>query len=161
MRDYSFQPGDRAKKDAESIRAQTPRRKKFPNTRKGETRYSVVLLFEYCVTVGKRLAARRICEERIILVYAPNARAALARAKEYGKNDEIEYENTEGNRVRFRFVGVLDMIDSWGASPEEVWYTIRQYVRPMERRKSILPKESELSAFLNEDVERENAAKQK
>ena len=94
-------------------------------------------------------------------MYAPNARAALAKAKEYGKKDQISYKNAHGNRVRFRFVGVLDMIDSWGASPEEVWYTIRQYVRPMERRKSILPRESELSAFLNEDAERENAAKQK
>lgn len=152
MRDYSFQPGDRSMKDADAIRPKSPRRSSFPRVRKGETRYSVVLLFEYCVTVGKVDAARRICEERIILVYARDARAALAKAKEYGRKDQISYKNADGNRVRFRFVGVLDMIDSWGASPEEVWYTIRQYVRPMERRKAILPKESELSAIRNEET---------
>jgi hypothetical protein len=34
--------------------------------------------------------------------------------------------------------------------PNEVWYDIREYVRPMERRKAILPLEANLNAIRNE-----------
>jgi hypothetical protein len=55
--------------------------------------------------------------------------------------------------VHFRFVGVLDLCHlGVECQPNEVWYAIGHRLRPMERRRSIIPSVSRLSAVRNERV---------
>lgn len=81
------------------------------------------------------------------MIRATTAKTALAKAKRIGKQREYNYDNDEGNAVRLERVGVMELI---GLDPEclkdEVWYDIRTMLKPVERRKDILPKESALSA---------------
>ena len=91
-----------------------------------------------------------MCEERIINFKARSPREALRLAKLRGKRGEHAYKNTDGNKVSFQFVGVLDLM-SLGieCEAEEVWYDIRERLLPMERRARILPKDRHLLARLN------------
>jgi len=113
--------------------------------------YAATLLFEFFVKAGGRAGARRLCEQRTILVEATSGALALREAKRQGHASAYQYKNSDGNPVRFRFVGVLDLLHLGGeCQPNEVWYSIKEYVRPMERRKAILPRERDLSAIRNE-----------
>jgi hypothetical protein len=95
---------------------------------------------------------RRICEERIIAFFAPNAHAALREAKRRGRAAQHRYKNNDGNPVRFEFIGVLELLRIDPVCKEdEVWYDITERVRPMERRASIIPPESRLSAIRNHE----------
>jgi len=115
-------------------------------------RYAAKLLFQFRVDCDGDPGKRRLCEERIINFRARSAREALRVAKRHGRRDRHSYRNPEGNRVTFEFVGVMDLM-SLGAEAgrEEVWYEIRERVRPMERRGGILPGDGELLARVSED----------
>jgi hypothetical protein len=122
--------------------------KKGPSLR----RYSAALLFQYRVVVDGVAGKRRLCERRIIHFRAPDGRSALGHAKRRGKQAEHHYRNNEGNPVFFEFVGVRDLICcDPTCEPDEVWYQIVEMVRPMERRRQIIPPESELSAIRNDE----------
>ena len=71
-----------------------------------------------------------------------------------GRADQFHWTNTSGNPIYFEFVGVLDLqtLDP-ECGPDEVWYDIVQMVRPMERRRKLIPPMSRLSAFKNERAE--------
>lgn len=114
------------------------------------TRYAAKLLFQFHVAVRGEPAKRRLCEERIINFNARSSREALRVAKRKGKRGEYAYKNTDGNKVSFQFVGVLDLM-SLGAEcdAEEVWYDIRDRLLPMERRDRIVPDDGALLARLN------------
>jgi hypothetical protein len=57
--------------------------------------------------------------------------------------------------VHFRFVGVLDLCHlGVECEPNEVWYSIGQRLRPMERRRALVPKAAQLSAIRNEKLGR-------
>lgn len=113
--------------------------------------YSAKVLFEFWILVDGHPGVRRICEERLILIEAESARLALKEAKRQARASQYRYRNSDKNPVHFRFVGVLDLLHIGAeCQPNEVWYEIRDYVRPMERRKAILPLESELNAIRNE-----------
>jgi hypothetical protein len=113
--------------------------------------YTAKLLFEFLVIVDGAPGVRRLCEERMILIEAESAKDALAKAKRQGRESQYRYRNSAGDPVRFRFVGVMDLLHlGVECANNEVWYTITQRVRPMERRKEILPHESRLCAVLNE-----------
>jgi hypothetical protein len=111
-------------------------------------RYAAKILFQFRVVVGSKSNSQRTVEERIVLIRAATAKVALAKAKRIGKQREYNYNNDEGNAVHVECVGVMELI---GLDPEclkdEVWYDIRTMLKPMERRKDILPKESQLSAI--------------
>src|SRR6266850_1984627 len=113
--------------------------------RENLNRYSAALLFQYRVMVDGVAGKRRLCEKRIIHFRARYARAALAHAKRRGKEAEFHYKNNEGNPVYFEFVGIRDLI---GCDPacehDEVWYQSVEMLTPMERRKKLIPPESQL-----------------
>ena len=92
----------------------------------------------------------RICEERIVLINAPNARKALSLAKRRGKDAQHKYKNDVGSTVNFEFVGVMDLLHlGVECDQDEVWYNITQRKLPMERAAEILPQENELNAIRN------------
>ena len=95
---------------------------------------------------------RRTCEERIVTFPATHGQAALREAKRRGRVAQHRYKNNEGNPVHFEFVGVLELLRLDPACDcDEVWYDITDRVRPMERRASIIPAESQLSAIRNHE----------
>ncbi len=114
------------------------------------TRYAAKLLFQFHVAVKGDPGKRRLCEERIINFNARSPREALRVAKLRGKRGEHAYKNTDGNKVSFQFVGVLDLM-SLGieCDEDEVWYDIRERMLPMERRARIVPNDRELLGRLN------------
>ncbi len=122
-----------------------------PSTRRPPDIYGAKLLFEFCVLVSSKASDMRLCEERLVLVNAPTARHALKQATAQGKASQYQYKNGDGNPVRFRFVGVLDLCHLGGeCEPNEVWYELRHRLRPMERRRTLIPKAGDLSAIRSE-----------
>jgi hypothetical protein len=104
-----------------------------------------MLLFQFRVVAGGVSNKRRLCEKRLILVTASNSRAALQTAKKRGRKAEHSYQNSDGDEVRFEFVGVLDLVHlGIECEPDEVWYQLCRLEKPMERRSTILPPESRL-----------------
>jgi len=115
-------------------------------------RYAAKLLFQYRVVVDGSPGARRTCEERIVTLSAAHARAALRDAKRRGRAAQHRYKNRDGHPVHFEFVGVLELLRLDPACErDEVWYEIAERVRPSERRASIIPPESRLSAIRNQE----------
>jgi len=112
-------------------------------------RYAAKLLFQFHVAAKVRPWKRRLCEERIINFKARSPREALRLAKLRGKRGEHAYRNSDGNKVSFQFVGVLDLIrlgDECEAG--EVWYELGRLLLPMERRRRLIPKDARLLARL-------------
>lgn len=113
--------------------------------------YAAKLLFQFRITVGGVDGKRRACEERITLIKSRTARQALAEAKRRGAESEHDYTNNEGSPVQFEFVGVMDLMHlGIECEPSTVWYDITDRLLPFERRKKILPAESQLSAIVLE-----------
>ena len=111
-------------------------------------RYSARLLFQFRVVVAGDSNKRRLCEDRIITFTAPDASAALCEAKKRGRAARHSYSNTDGNRVHFEFVGVLELLClDPECEPDEVWYEIVERVTPMERRDKLIPPENKLNAI--------------
>jgi hypothetical protein len=124
----------------------------MPKKQPSLNRYSAALLFQYRVMVNRSPGKRRLCEKRIIHFRASDARSALAHAKRRGKEAEHHYRNNEGNPVFFEFVGVRDLIGCDPAcEPDEVWYQTVEMVQPMERRRQLIPPESQLCAIRNNE----------
>ncbi|MEI8288313.1 MAG: DUF4288 domain-containing protein [Verrucomicrobiota bacterium] len=115
-------------------------------------RYAAKLLFQFRVVVDGSPGVRRTCEERIVTFSAAHGRAALREAKRRGWAAEHRYKNNEGNPVYFEFIGIMELLhlDPAGEA-DEVWHDITERVRPMERRTSIIPPESRLSAIRNHE----------
>ena len=77
---------------------------------------------------------RRLCEDRIILVRAPDARSALGKARAHGNAAQYHYRNASGTPVFFEFAGVTDLLKlGVECGADEVWYDIVQKVKPRER----------------------------
>lgn len=114
--------------------------------------YAAKLLFQFRVVVNGSSGIRRTCEERIITLSAAHGKAALREAKRYGRAEQHRYKNNDGNPVYFEFVGVLDLLrlDPM-CEPGEVWYDITERIRPMERRATIIPPATQLSAIRNHE----------
>lgn len=111
-------------------------------------RYASKLLFQFRVVIAGESNSQRTVEDRIVLIKARSAKAALSRARLIGKQREYDYVNDDGNRVYVELVGVTDLVS---LDPEclkdEVWYDIRTMLRPMERKKHLIPKDRDLSAI--------------
>src|SRR5262245_16808160 len=73
-------------------------------------RYSAKLLFQFRVIIDGDSGKRRMCEERLLVLQATSARAALTKAKRKGRGSQFHYKNSDGNPVHFEFVGVMDLL---------------------------------------------------
>jgi hypothetical protein len=114
-------------------------------------RYSAKLLFEFLITIDGKPMIRRMCEERIIIVRATSAAAALRAATRKGQASQFRFRNADGDPGHFRLVGILDLLHlGVECDKDEVWYDITQRVRPSERRDIILPRREDLNAFRTE-----------
>ena len=110
-------------------------------------RYAAKLLFQFRERKGGRSNQRRRCEERIVLLMAPDADTALRDAKRRGKLGEVSWSDGD-KRVFLEFVGVLDLLDlGLESEPDEVWWEFRYLIRPRERRAALIPPKSQLTAF--------------
>lgn len=113
-------------------------------------KFAAKLLFQFRVVTDGKSNVMRTCEERIVVLHAPTARAALALAKKRGKSAQHRYKNGAGGSVLFEFVGLVDLLHlGVECDDDEVWYDIAQRKLPMERAAKILPKESQLNALRN------------
>jgi hypothetical protein len=84
----------------------------------------------------------------MIVVKAASAQEALRLAKRHARQRHFTMNLTNGARLAFEFVGVRDLLHlGVECEPEEVWYDILQLVRPMERRRQIIPREADLNAI--------------
>jgi hypothetical protein len=113
-------------------------------------RYSAKMLFQFRADLGEgRSNVMRLCEERIVVIPAKDASSALRKAKAYGKNAEMKFEETETSYPNhFEFVGITDLLElEFDTEPEEVWYDIVTMKQPSERRDKLIPKESQLNAI--------------
>lgn len=118
--------------------------------RRGE-RYAARLLFQFRVVVNGHPGVRRLCENRIIVLRALGARSALTKARARGKAAEYHHRNPSGHSVFFEFVGVTDLLKlGVECEPDEVWYDIVQKVKPMERRRELIPAPERLNAIAGE-----------
>lgn len=110
-------------------------------------RHAAKLLFQFRVRTKRGDGKRRICEERIVNFGARSPGEALQKAKRPGKNSEYDYDNSDGNRVYFEFVGVVDLLKlEQETVPGEVWYDIVNRHTPMERRARLIPPDQNLLA---------------
>lgn len=112
-------------------------------------RFAIVLLFQYLQRTSSGFCSKRMCEKRIINVYAKNGVSALKKAKQYAKKAEFENINEFGNEYFFQFVGITD-IQHLGieCSEEEVWYDVFYMLTPMERKDRLIPTDENLLASL-------------
>ncbi len=113
-------------------------------------RFSAKLLFQFRVMAQGDPGKRRLCEERIVQFRANDAKDALRIAKAKGKEAEDHYQNSEGNKVFFDFIGVMGLICCDPAcEPNEVWYEVKEYLLPMERKTKFIPPAKDLDAIRN------------
>ena len=116
-----------------------------------DRRYAAMLLFQFRVVTAGASNKRRLCEKRLILLTAPDDKAALRAAKRRGREAQHNYLNGDGGRVRFEFVGVLDLLHlGVECEPDEVYYQLLRLHEPMERRGELLPPESRLQGIAEE-----------
>lgn len=96
-------------------------------------RYAAKLLFQWRVLRSGKVAMRRLCEERTVLVEARSRATAIAKARRRGRKGEYRMRNMSGDPVSFECVGIIDML-RLGAEcrPDEVWYDVRSVHRPLE-----------------------------
>ncbi len=110
-----------------------------------KNRYSALLFFQYRVDIGGVSNKRRTCEKRIITFSSSRPHKAYEIAEKRGKASNYSYENNDENTVYFEFVGVMDLLKlGVECDDDEVWYEIREYVSPMERKKGLIPRRREL-----------------
>lgn len=110
-------------------------------------RFAAKLLFQFRVFVDGKPGKQRICEERIVVLRAKSTQHALVKAKAKGKTAQHRYKNTDGNPVKFEFIGVMDLrLLGIECDEEEVWYDIVKRLQPSERKKSLIPTDSFLVA---------------
>jgi uncharacterized protein DUF4288 len=118
------------------------------HSRSGSRRFAATLLFQFRVVIRGDSGKRRVCEKRIINFVAQGARRALSTARKAGRAAEYRYRNLSGYQVRFEFVGLLDLMElGVECGPDEVWYDIITMVRPMERRRKLIPRAPKLNAI--------------
>ena len=99
----------------------------------------------------------RICEERLIVITARDAKSALRKAKAHGKKAEYDGTSEAGNPVYCEFVGVMELLKlGIECEPEEVWYDIYTRKLPMERKHRFIPPEDKLNAIFFESESQRN-----
>ena len=79
---------------------------------------------------------------------AANAGAALQIANNRGKEEEFDYEESNGDRVYFEFVGVTELVELTTLNgDDEVWSRFVEKITPIERKDKLIPSPNMLAAF--------------
>lgn len=108
-----------------------------------KNRYAAKLLFQFRVSDSNE--KRRLCEERIVLLESTSPKRALQTAKTIGKKEQFNYQNKTGGTVYFEFVGIQDLVELFDPSDcNEVWYDIKRYMLPMERKSKVTKSDADL-----------------
>jgi len=111
-------------------------------------KYAAKLLFQFRVVINDDSNKKRTSEERIVIINENSAKSALKKAKLRGIEAQNDYINDDGNPVYYEFVGVVDLLHlGIECEEDEVWYEIKDYLTPMERKDQFIPSETELSAI--------------
>jgi hypothetical protein len=80
-----------------------------------------MLLLQWRVVVDGSSGVRRLCEHRLVNLYARDDKHALSLAKARGRASQFHYRNSDGNPVHFEFVGVLDLLHLGFFSCRDRW----------------------------------------
>jgi len=129
-----------------------------------KNRYAAKLLFQFRIVTSGRANKIRDIEERIITCAQDTAELAFKFSEGYGRKSEYSYKNDAGGKVFFEFIGIVDLVHLGNeTTKEEVWYDIRRALKPMERRKALVPTKHDLSAFkvVRHDKSNGSSAKKK
>jgi hypothetical protein len=114
-----------------------------PKVKRSTQRYSAKVLFGF--RYGDSTCWDSKCLESIYHYRASSPREAIAKARRFAKSEEVDYMNTYGERVRYEFLGILDMIRLGGVDRlEEVWSDVRERNLTAERVKRIIPSDADL-----------------
>lgn len=118
-------------------------------------RYAGKLLFQY-IAPHESPDSLLVIEERTLVLKAASAGKALKAFRARGTEGAFSFVNNYGVKMKFQFVGVLEMI-SLGieSDDDEVWYVIRKMKGPRNR----VPASSELLAVKNEKRAKERKRK--
>ena len=92
---------------------------------------------------------RNVVHQELFLIRADSADEAYEKAIQFGKKEEISYDNSSGKTVHFCFEGVSDLIDIiddlYDGAELDFHYTIAM---PEEEIRSLVPPRDRLRAFL-------------
>jgi hypothetical protein len=111
------------------------------------TRFAAKVLFQFRTEKNGVSNKRRVCEERIIIIYAANPNEAVDIAKKRGKSEEFSYFD-KGFEIFFEFIGITELIELISLEDDEVWWQLSEKVMPMEKRDKLIPEEHQLDALL-------------
>lgn len=110
-------------------------------------RYAGKILFQFRFTEDPG-EIFRTTEERIIIVRAAGSGEALGMVDKYGEEAQYRFKNNEGSECVFEYVGCMELMHLGAESDDdEVWYSVRRMKLPMERKATLIPEKSRLSAF--------------
>lgn len=111
---------------------------------KKKRRYSAMLIFQY---ERRSTHAQSMCltESRMITFNAADGREAIAYANNYGLKNERWFKDDDGERLRFRFLGISDALElGLEADDCEVWYDVNMRKSYRGRFEKIFISQSEL-----------------
>jgi hypothetical protein len=123
-------------------------RKRTPSPTEAQRRFAAMLLFQWRVEVDGGSGSRRTCERRLINLFAPSPKVAIAFAIRAGEKAQFRGRTTRGYPLRFEFIGLSEIMElGEECGPDEVWYDIVAMVRAMERRRTLVLDSRGLAAF--------------
>jgi hypothetical protein len=115
---------------------------------KGCKYYAAKLLFQYRVQIVKTgiCNKKRPCSVETVIICAKSPKIALRKAKRVGKDGEVSYLNTDGNKVHVEFVGITEMIDIDFVvrTDQKVWVWFGDLLTPMERKEKLTLTDQEI-----------------
>jgi hypothetical protein len=118
-------------------------------------RYAAKLLYQFRIVINGKSNKKRNCEEKIILIKANNSENAYKKAIIRGKKDEHNFLNNDGNTVFYEFIGIMDLMHLGIETEEdEVWYEVKAYLKPKERKSNFIPKKNNLSSIRYEKAKK-------
>jgi hypothetical protein len=92
---------------------------------------------------------RNVVHRNLVLIRADSADEAYEKAMQFGKKEEISYDNPAGKAVHFHFEGVSDLIDVEEDLEDGTELDFRSTVSmPDEKIRSLVPPRDRLRAFL-------------
>lgn len=91
-----------------------------------EKYFSVKLLFASKLPTP---SLRPLCEERIVVIRAPNETAASIAAERYGHAEQHEYTNQDGDLVAWTLIRVEAIVELGKPTLKEGWEVASRYTR--------------------------------
>ena len=101
--------------------------------------------------IGREVQKKALTDEGIFLIRAKDASDAYEKAKRLGKKVcPQQYKNPSGQKVMWRFIGVMELWELWDSPPKsgsEVWWDLRERNSDLKHLRSLIPPRLELKAF--------------